>query len=186
MNNSFDSKIVTILFLLAGSLLDLSAQEDLFKQLIKESIKMDLKNELLKMESAPIDSLSGLVLPQYKDSIRGEEDPEISEYLMKPYTNPKFQPKVSRLYNYENMIPKSTFDDLNNNNLLSVTGLMGTISSLLFNKKKEREKVNFSENDKEALIRKTNDIIREYLLSIKNEGVFTEEENEEKEDGEIE
>ncbi|MCC8146783.1 MAG: hypothetical protein LIO93_10195 [Bacteroidales bacterium] len=63
MNHSFQIKLIVVpLLLLYADFL--SAQErDLFKQLIKESIKADLKEQLMQSDAISIDTFYGSFHP---------------------------------------------------------------------------------------------------------------------------
>jgi hypothetical protein len=142
--------IFVTLFYLASFVL--FAQEiDLYKQLIKESIKLDFRMDSLTLTSrldvAPeyvewdirknplipmgFNRLQNSLYLHFKDSLPINERHTISPYLTAAYTNESYNPIVPSIYNYQNMIPPVIYTQLTGAGFLSINGLTSLIFYLI-------------------------------------------------------
>jgi|GEM_PF-4307851 len=187
MDKSFFPKFICTLIISPFATFCLIAQDgDIFKQLIKESMKMDFLTNPLEMEIAN-DSIPGYIelnvnknpLPvfgfnylqnslylQYKDSLPMDDEAKmiISEGLMKPYTNLNPKLDTAPIYNYEHLLPALTYSHLSGNGFLNVTGMLGLVISL-FSEKEGISRVSemkLTEQEKTVIVEKTNELIREH------------------------
>jgi len=172
MSNTFCRKSVYLAIFSTIATFHSFAQEknDFFKDILKDSFK-DLLMESLKPETMMMDSLFGNIKLEMNLNkefpIFIEKQPlKISENLFKPYTNPS-KPPPSRTASFNTITNKITFFD---EQLPSSGGNIGgsdldinaALTKLFFGKEiYPKLDYKYTETEKQAIIEKTNQLIRE-------------------------
>ena len=165
--------ICTVICSIITTICSYAQENNLFKQLIKESFK-DLATETLKPKTMLPDSLiRNLKLDLNKDLLFiNKQQLTISENLLKPYTND------SKIYpchtaTFSSLTNKITFDNnLPNGGGVGIGNLdFNAILTYLLTGKKIYKKLDFkyTESEKQALIEKTNQIIQESRLETESD-----------------
>ena len=92
---------------------------------------------------------------------------ETTEKMLASYTNPKYNPKGSKINQYQGLMPGNIYNNLSGKGLVNISQLAQAASSKL-NSGKEGNRstiVRFTEFEKEGIVEKTNQLIWEMLYA---------------------
>lgn len=177
------------IFSVTGITISFAQENDFYKQMIKESFKFDLQNDLMLMNMDSLPYKAPVVLDVNKKPLPNlgynleansyflkimdesleniqkmdEMNKKINNYLLTPYTNPSYNPVYSKLMYYQNMVPEKTLNDLMGAGTISLNTVADKIMSS-FKKQKSTERTfryRFKESEKSSIIERTNLLILE-------------------------
>ena len=177
MNSIFCRKSACIVVFSIITIACSFAQEnDFFKQFSKQSFK-DIIKESLKPETMMQDSLIENIKLDLNNELLFTDKKllTVSENLLKPYTNSSnLDLRAPAIYNYRDLLPPQIYDNLSGAaGGINILGLIGLVVSLFLDTDKPKDdkphKMIFTEFEKQTLIEKTNQLIRENRSATKSD-----------------